>query len=121
MNNLLCDIGTNANIPSGISFQTFNSATSMNTMYGISTNNVALFTAISAESVDPYFPAVYAQVTDPSSVIESVDNCLGHPQATGVYHHHSYSPCNLDTSASTVSACGSGCDVKAQLESHAPG
>lgn len=123
MNDLLCDIGTNRNVPNGISFSAADGTTSMGTMYGIGVNNVALFTAISAESVDPFYPAVYASVTDPDSVVERVDECLGHPQAQGVYHHHSYSPCLLDTSANSVTACGAGstCDVKAEMESYAPG
>lgn len=52
-----------------------------------------MFSALSAENVDPFYPAVYADVTNPDAVVEKVDNCLGHPQVQGVYHYHSASTC----------------------------
>ncbi len=107
VNSKLCNIQANQNVPSSSGF-TSTGTGGLNTAYGIAINNVMLFTSISAEGVDPYFPAAYGSVTDPSSVVESVDNCLGHPQGQGAFHHHSISPCMTDISDSSVSSCGGG-------------
>ena len=49
------------------------------TAFGVATSGVLLFSALSAEKVDPFYPAVYADVTNPDDVVEKVDWCLAHP------------------------------------------
>ena len=50
-------------------------------MWGVSVTGVQLYNGISAEGVDPFYPAVYGTVTDPAAVVEKVDWCIAHPQA----------------------------------------
>lgn len=52
----------------------------MATAFGVATSGVLMFSALSAENVDPFYPAVYGSVTDPDAVVEKVDYCLAHPQ-----------------------------------------
>jgi hypothetical protein len=47
-----------------------------------------MFNGLSAEIVDPFYPAVYGKCTDASKCVELLDNCLIHPQNTGVMHYH---------------------------------
>lgn len=65
----------------------------MNTAWGIAVTGVMMFSALSAENVDPFYPVKYANVDDPDSVVESVDWCLAHPQVAGIFHYHSASVC----------------------------
>ena len=51
----------------------------MKTAFGVATSGVLMFSALSAENVDPFYPAVYGSVTDPDAVAEKVDYCLAHP------------------------------------------
>lgn len=70
----------------------------MPTGWGIAITGVMLFNAISGEGVDPFYPAVYGKVKDPSSVVERVDVCLAHPQVHGLFHYHTPSTCIGDPS-----------------------
>jgi hypothetical protein len=78
---------------------------------------VILYNAVSLNSVDPLYPAVYESVTNISSALEYFDACLMHPNANGVLHYHAASPCLADntlyTSSAGVSASYS--DVKTYL------
>jgi hypothetical protein len=47
---------------------TNNGATTYNTAWGVATSGALMFDSVSIDSVDPYFPAVYGSVTNPSSV-----------------------------------------------------
>lgn len=66
------------------------------TAWGISTTGVLIFSALSGENVDPFYPAAYGRVRDPDEAVEMVDWCLAHPQMTGQYHYHIASVCNID-------------------------
>lgn len=70
----------------------------MATAFGVATSGVLMFSALSAQNVDPFYPAVYGSVTDPDAAAEKVDYCLAHPQAQGVFHYHSASICLADSS-----------------------
>lgn len=50
-----------------------------NTAWGVSTSGVLLFNGISADGVDPFYPAKYGHVTNPAAATERVDWCLAHP------------------------------------------
>lgn len=99
LNALLCDDLTSAKsdyIPSSAGYVKKNGQ-SFGTAWGVSTTGVLMFTAMSAENVDPFYPAVYGHVTDPDSVVEKVDWCLAHPQVQGVFHYHSASICQANS------------------------
>jgi len=49
-------------------------------------------------SVDPYYPDIYASVTNKTDVLEKTDWCLAHPQESGAYHYHIASPCLANSS-----------------------
>jgi hypothetical protein len=51
----------------------------MNTGWGVAVSGVMIFNAISGEGVDPFYPAKYGRITDPSAVVEKVDACMAHP------------------------------------------
>ena len=61
-------------------------------MAGLSISNVVILNVNSADNVDPFYPpAGYEQ--------EGIDECLSHPQASGVYHYHVASHCALSPSS----------------------
>jgi hypothetical protein len=76
-----------------------------------------MFNGISAEGVDPFYPAVYGNVKDTSSVTEKVDLCIMHPGgASGSFHMHTASPCVVDKSiAASIGPLTS--DVKSYMKS----
>lgn len=90
----MCDIMASGDrkIPKSVDY-TRNTPRPEGTAWGVATSGVLLFTGISAEGVDPFYPAVYGSVTNPDAVKEKVDWCLAHPQVTGIFHYHSASPC----------------------------
>ena len=80
----------------------------MNTAWGFATTGMMFFSGLSIEGVDPFYPAVYADVIEDSwytffmpwaattGDLEKVDWCLGHPQAAGLLHYHTASTCVAD-------------------------
>ena len=81
LNRLLCDsltVSKAENIPSEAGFTTI-TGSDMKTAFGVATSGVLMFSALSAENVDPFYPAIYGSVTDPDAVAEKVDYCLAHP------------------------------------------
>jgi len=97
LNSLICDIQvTQANdIPSASDY-TATGSTQIDTAAGIAINGVVLLNGISAEGVDPLYPAEYGMVTDIAQAAEKFDACLAHPNPHGQYHYHSLSPCMVD-------------------------
>ena len=75
----------------------------MTTAFGVATSGVLFFSSLSAEKVDPFYPAVYADVTNPDDVVEKVDWCLAHPQVQGVFHYHSAATCLVDAALGQTS------------------
>ena len=60
---------------------------------GIATNGVALFSPLSMQSVDPFYPPFGYSA-------ENVDLCMAHPNNFGTYHYHMASPCLMGTTLS---------------------
>ncbi|MFN7881143.1 MAG: hypothetical protein ACK5NI_01505 [bacterium] len=54
---------------------TNNGGTSYSTAWGVATTGALMFGAVSLNSVDPFFPAVYGSVTNTSSATEMLDYC----------------------------------------------
>ena len=71
-------VSKQGNIPSSAGY-TVVTGSDQKTAFGVATSGVLLFSALSAEKVDPFYPAVYADVTNPDDVVEKVDWCLAHP------------------------------------------
>jgi hypothetical protein len=68
-----------SNIPSFASYEKGSGSDNQNTAWGIATSGVMIYNGISGEGVDPFYPASYGDVIDPSEVVEKVDWCLAHP------------------------------------------
>ena len=83
------------NIPDEVNYKK-NSGSNMNTGWGIAVSGVQIFNGLSAEIVDPFAPAKYADVLFPAENVESVDACLAHPQAAGIFHYHVAPTCIPD-------------------------
>ena len=111
VNAILCEIKIHSNAPAA-SETTIKGSSSMNAVTGLSLDGVAYMNQMSIEGVDPFYPSVYGSVTDPSAVVEKVDMCLGHPQASGIYHYHTLSPCVIAPDSQPVQPCNArnGCD-----------
>ena len=71
----ICNImrSQDQNIPSSAGFENKSSSYSMNTGWGVATSGVMMFNGIAGSGVDPFYPAAYGRVTDPSSAVENVD------------------------------------------------
>lgn len=108
LNDLICNImrSKDDNIPSECNYKKKGGDT-MNTAWGFATTGMMFFSGLSAEGVDPFYPAVYADVYEPSLFtllpfvydtedVEKVDWCLGHPQVAGLMHYHSAPTCRAD-------------------------
>lgn len=97
VNSLVCSIDRSADrlIPSQAFYQR-KGATPIDTAWGVGTSGMLLFNGISDEGVDPYYPAAFGRVRDPSQVVEKVDWCIAHPQQDGILHTHIASPCMAD-------------------------
>lgn len=59
---------------------------------GLLINGVFLFSSLSGDLTDPFFPKKWSGVKKPTVSAELVDSCLGHPGGN-VYHYHTISPC----------------------------
>ena len=111
VNDQVCDIQAHSTVPSASHF-TLKGSSSMRVVAGIALDGVAYMNHMSAFGVDPFYPSVYGQVSDPAQAVEKVDLCLGHPQAAGIYHYHSLSPCIADPTSQSVNPCNAknGCN-----------
>ena len=117
VNSLICNImrSRDSNIPSSSGFT--NNGDTHNTAWGVAQTGVLMFNAVSGEGVDPFYPAAYGSVTDPSAVVEKVDACLAHPQRYGVFHYHSAPICLPNPSAASGYKAGGGGDIKTRTQS----
>lgn len=77
---MICNINRSQDsaIPSVSEYSSAGSS-NLNTAWGVSKTGIIMFNGISAEGVDPFYPAAYGRVTNPDSVKERVDMCLAHP------------------------------------------
>ena len=77
------------------------------------------FTSTSAE-VDPYYPAVYGIITNTAAAKQSVDTCMGFPDANGVYHYHMIPACiGTSTISATVTACSASTTCNTDVNAYA--
>ena len=76
----------------------------MGTLVGMALDGVVLFNAVSANSVDPFYPKSYTlNGVSYTAATEMVDGCGGHPQDNGLYHYHMAMPCiAVPSIASTI-------------------
>jgi hypothetical protein len=106
-----------SNIPSAAGYTTIGTS-SLSTTSGVALSGTTFFSALSANSVDPFYPEVNG-VYD-SSDLEMVDTCLGHPQETGWYHYHTMSPCHTSSADSaTVIGCAASSSCSASIKAYA--
>ncbi|CAF3573351.1 unnamed protein product [Rotaria socialis] len=98
LSTLLCNIQGSSNPPSGSAYVNYGS--SYSTLAGVSVDGVSIMNVNSLNNVDPFYPAG-------SFAAESVDTCLAHCQAAGIYHYHMGSGCAKANPSSGPSACAS--------------
>lgn len=94
-------------MPSEAGF-TSSGSTDITTLVGVALTGVSILGPVSANDVDPLYPAVYGDVTADNidDAYEMFDTCLAHPNVNGVFHYHVMSPCVPDSSvADNVGAC----------------
>jgi hypothetical protein len=103
LDDLICTISVSddSNVPTAAGYSTVGT-TALGSVVGVVFTGVTLYGAVSLNSVDPLYPAVYGTVTDANSAKEMFDMCLGHPQTSGMYHYHAFAPCVADSSYSTT-------------------
>jgi len=66
---------------------------SLDTTIGVALSGIVMFSSLSADDVDPFFPNLTYSAT---AAVEMVDTCLMHPQNTGVFHYHCLPPCVIN-------------------------
>ena len=89
VNDALCDIQVHSAVPEESHFELLGRG-SMRTTTGIALDGIPYFNQMSADNVDPFYPAWVPPATGRLPPVEAVDMCLGH--AT-LYHYHMISPC----------------------------
>jgi hypothetical protein len=110
INDIVCDMNTvsDSNVPAAAGYTTTGS-TVITTTVGVALDGVLMFEGVSLNYVDPFYPNGWTSTTTgahTTASAEHVDLCLGHPQATGMYHYHMLPPCLFDsTYAATAGAC----------------
>lgn len=73
---------------------------------GIMLDGVPMFSSVSGELVDPFYPQYWSGATTTTVTSEVVDACLAHPGG-GVYHYHTLTPCIVSSSVVTTLSCSS--------------
>lgn len=83
----------------------------------MATSGVILYNGLSANIVDPLYPAIYGTVTSISSALEYFDACMIHPNVNGVLHYHAASPCLASSTlySSTAGMTASYTDAKTYM------
>ncbi|CAF3957813.1 unnamed protein product [Rotaria sordida] len=101
LNSIVCNISSQASVPSASNYVSYSSSGSLNTLAGISVDGVTILNVNSANNVDPFYPTGnYAS--------ELVDACLGHPNAaSNGYHYHIASGCPLNPPTGMIGSCKS--------------
>jgi hypothetical protein len=95
---IMCNISSQQDVPSSSNYVSYSAPGTVGTLAGLSIDNVAILNVNSANSVDPFYP--------PSGYTsESVDSCLNHPQAGGIYHYHMMSGCAVSPPTGNISSC----------------
>jgi hypothetical protein len=93
----ICVLSVTKTIPSASGFANYGT-TNIDTAAGVSVDGVMIFSPDSANNVDPFYPPA-------GSTVESVDTCLVHCQAAGIYHYHIGSGCMVNPPTGSITAC----------------
>ncbi|CAF0846239.1 unnamed protein product [Adineta ricciae] len=100
LNSISCNVSSQNTAPTSSNMVAYSLQPYLSTMAGLSIDNVVILNVNSADNVDPFYPpAGYEQ--------EGIDECLSHPQASGVYHYHVASHCALSPPSGNLTSCGS--------------
>lgn len=90
--NVACKPEKTSVIPSESEFTNMQgTANEVATIAGITINGVPIYSSISAENVDPYFPLNWSGAKNFQT--EKTDTCIGHPGYNLDYHYHLLPPC----------------------------
>ena len=95
---IVCNISSQASVPSGSNFVMNSNSVSLSTVAGVSIDGVSIENVNSANNIDPFYPPA-------GSTAESVDACLGHPNFANVYHYHMASGCAVNRPTSSIQPC----------------
>ena len=97
-------------IPSESDFTNMAGTTSMEiaTIAGIAINGVPIYSSVSAENVDPYFPLNWSGAK--SYQAERTDTCIGHPGYNLDYHYHMLPPCIFANITAAPCAVNAACN-----------
>jgi hypothetical protein len=93
----MCTLTFPQTVPSASGFVNYG-ATGIDTATGVSVDGVMIYSPDSLNNVDPFYPP-------PSVSAESVDTCLAHCQAAGIYHYHIGAGCMVNLPSGSISAC----------------
>lgn len=85
---------------------------------GIAMNGVPIFSSVSGDLVDPYYPQMWSGVKKSTVSSEDVDACLGHAGG-GVYHYHNMLNCVANRALDTSNNCTATTDCNSDLKSYA--
>lgn len=99
LNGIVCNISNQVTPPSSSNYVAYSLQPYLQTIAGISIDNVVILNVNSADNVDPFYPPAGFQQ-------EGIDECLSHPQASGVYHYHIGSHCAVSPPSGNLSSCG---------------
>ncbi len=95
----ICVLTVTKTIPSASGFVNYGT-TNIDTAAGVSVDGVMIFSPDPANNVDPFYPPA-------GSPLESVDTCLAHCQAAGIYHYHIGIGCIVNPPTRSITACAS--------------
>ncbi|CAF1140539.1 unnamed protein product [Adineta ricciae] len=95
----ICTLTSVSTVPTASGFVNYGTTT-LNTATGVSVDGVMIFSPDSANNIDPFYPPA-------GGTAESVDACLAHCQAAGIYHYHIGTGCQVSLPTGNVSSCAS--------------
>jgi hypothetical protein len=95
----MCTLTYPQTVPSASGFVNYGT-TGIDTATGVSVDGVMIYSPDSTNDVDPFYPPLISQA-------ESVDTCLAHCQAAGVYHYHIGAGCMVNPPTGSITACAS--------------
>lgn len=97
---IVCNISSQASVPSWSSFTLGSNSVSLSTVAGVSIDGVSIENVNSANNIDPFYPPG-------NNSAEMVDACLGHPNFANVYHYHMASGCAVNRPTGSIQSCAS--------------
>jgi hypothetical protein len=110
LDTLLCNITIDGTAPATSNLVTYLQSNYLNTLAGISIDNVAILNVNSLNNVDPFYPPA-------GYTAEMVDTCLAHPNMNGIYHYHMASGCAVSPPTGNISACSASAACSSDIAS----